>query len=45
MRHYTYAELQVTDRAWVRDYIAKVTPLVERHGGRYLARTSRVERF
>ncbi len=45
MRHYTYAELDVTDPGWVREYIAQVTPLVERHGGRYLARTSRVERF
>jgi uncharacterized protein (DUF1330 family) len=43
MKHYTVAELQVTDPAWVRDYLAEVTGMVERHGGRYLARTPRVE--
>lgn len=43
MKHYTVAELRVTDPAWVRDYLAEVTGMVERHGGRYLARTPRVE--
>ncbi len=43
MRHYAVAELDVTDPAWVRDYVAEVTPMVERHGGRYLARTAGVE--
>ena len=28
------AELEVTDQAWVRDYIAQITPVVERWGGR-----------
>ena len=45
MRCYAFAELDVTDPSWVRDYIANVTPLVERHGGRYLARTSQVEQI
>jgi uncharacterized protein (DUF1330 family) len=40
MKHYTVAELSVTDRGWARDYVADVTPMVERHGGRYLARTT-----
>ena len=43
MKHYTVAELEVTDPAWVSDYVAKVTPLVRAHGGRYLARTGRAE--
>jgi len=43
VKHYTVAELRVTDPAWVRDYLAEVTGMVERHGGRYLARTPRVE--
>jgi uncharacterized protein (DUF1330 family) len=43
MNYYAVAELEITDPAWVRDYVANVTPMVERHGGRYLARTPRVE--
>ena len=45
MKHYAVAELDITDPAWVRDYVAEVTPMVERRGGRYLARTPRVERI
>lgn len=44
MRYYAVAELDVEDPGWVRDYVAEVTPMVERRGGRYLARTARVER-
>ena len=43
MKYYAVAEIEVTDRSWVREYVADVTPLVERYGGRYLARTSNVE--
>ncbi len=43
MRYYVIAEMRVTDPAWVAEYVANVTPLIERRGGRYLARTSRVE--
>ncbi len=45
MRYYTVAELEITDPGWVRDYVADVTPMVERHGGRYLARTANFERI
>jgi uncharacterized protein (DUF1330 family) len=45
MKHYAVATIDVTDRAWVADYVAKVTPMVERHGGRYLARTTRFEQL
>ena len=45
MRYYAVAELEITDPAWVQAYVAEVTPMVERHGGRYLARTSRVEKL
>ncbi len=44
MKYYSVAELTVTDGAWVRDYVRDVTPMVERHGGRYLARTTAIER-
>jgi uncharacterized protein (DUF1330 family) len=45
VRYYAVAQLDVTDPAWVREYVAQVTPMVERRGGRYLARTARVERI
>lgn len=43
MKYYVIAEMRVTDPAWVADYVANVTPMIERRGGRYLARTSRAE--
>jgi uncharacterized protein (DUF1330 family) len=43
MKYYAVAELDITDPSWVSDYVAEVTPMVERHGGRYLARTGRIE--
>lgn len=44
MRYYAVAQMDITDPAWIRDYVANVTPMVERHGGRYLARTGQIER-
>jgi uncharacterized protein (DUF1330 family) len=45
MRYYAVAQIEVTDPAWVREYLAEVTAIVERRGGRYLARTPNVERI
>jgi uncharacterized protein (DUF1330 family) len=45
MKHYAVAELEITDPGWVRDYVAQVTPMVERRGGRYLSRTPNIERI
>jgi uncharacterized protein (DUF1330 family) len=45
MKHYAIAEIDVTDPEWTRAYVANVTGMVERRGGRYLARTTTVERF
>jgi uncharacterized protein (DUF1330 family) len=45
MKYYTVAELTVTDRGWAREYVASVTPMVERYGGRYLARTTAFEKL
>ncbi len=45
MKHYAVAQLDVTDPAWVQSYVSEVTPMVERRGGRYLARTATVERI
>jgi uncharacterized protein (DUF1330 family) len=43
MKHYTVAEIDITDPAWIADYVQHTTEIVERHGGRYLARTGRFE--
>jgi uncharacterized protein (DUF1330 family) len=43
VKHYVVAEMEITDPAWVRPYVAAVTGMVEAHGGRYLARTGAVE--
>ncbi len=42
MRYYTVAEIDVTETAWVREYVLGTSPLVEAAGGRYLARTGDV---
>lgn len=45
MKYYAVVEIEVTDRSWVPAYLENVTKLVEKHGGRYLARTSQVEKI
>lgn len=45
MKCYAVAELDVTDRSWVREYIHEVTRMVERRGGRYLARANDLQRL
>ncbi len=45
MKHYAVAELDITDPVWVPGYVDKVTAMVERRGGRYLARTPKIEQI
>jgi len=45
MKYYSVAEIAITDQSWVPAYVKNVTGLVEQHGGRYLARTSKIERL
>lgn len=45
MKFYSIGELDITDQAWVAAYVQNVTPMVERYGGRYLTRTSRIEQL
>ena len=45
MKYYVIAEMQVTDPGWVSAYVEKVTRLIEQRGGRYLARTSKIEKL
>jgi len=44
MKYYCVVELDITDQSWVQQYIQNVTRLVERSGGRYLARTPKIEK-
>jgi|SRR5580658_6953829 uncharacterized protein (DUF1330 family) len=43
MKHYCVGEIDITDPSWTREYVANVTGMVERRGGRYLARTNAIE--
>jgi uncharacterized protein (DUF1330 family) len=45
VKYYCVAELEIIDQSWVPEYVQNVTKLVERYGGKYLARTSNIERL
>ncbi len=45
MTVYLIADITVTEGSWIPDYAAQVHKLVERHGGRYLSRSGRVEQL
>lgn len=45
MKYYCVAEFDVTEQGWVPEYVREVTRLVESHGGRYLARTPKVDKL
>lgn len=45
MKCYAVAEIDITDPGWVPAYVENTTKLVERHGGRYLARTPKIDRI
>jgi|SRR6516162_4611427 uncharacterized protein (DUF1330 family) len=45
MKFYSVAEIEITDQSWVPEYVKNVTRLVEQRGGRYLVRTSKVEKI
>ena len=44
MKYYMIGEVETTDASWVPDYVQNVTGMVERFGGRYLARTPKAEK-
>ncbi len=45
MAAYVIGHLAISDPSWVEDYIPKVQAMVESHGGRYLARSTELERL
>jgi uncharacterized protein (DUF1330 family) len=44
VKYYMIGEVEMTDQSWVPDYVQNVTGMVERWGGRYLARTPKAEK-
>ncbi len=45
MTHYSVVSVTPTSDTWIPAYLEAVGPLVEKHGGRYLARTASHERL
>ena len=45
MKYYTVAELEIKDQSWIPEYLKNVTKMIEERGGRYLARTSKIEKI
>jgi uncharacterized protein (DUF1330 family) len=45
VKYYLIGEIELTDQTWVPDYVKNVTGMVERRGGRYLARTTKIEKI
>ncbi|MDW4498557.1 DUF1330 domain-containing protein [Sulfitobacter sp. D35] len=43
MSAYLIADIKVTDDGWIPEYAANVHKLVEKHGGRYLARSGNID--
>lgn len=43
MTVYLIAEIKVTNDGWVPEYATNVHKLVEKHGGRYLSRSGKIE--
>lgn len=45
MAYYASVSVAPTSEDWIPGYLAEVTPLVAKHGGKYLARTASHERL
>lgn len=43
MKHYIVVESNITDPSWISNYVEQVSPMVARHGGKYLARSQQAE--
>ena len=45
MQAYAIGLVQMRDPSWVEEYLAKLQPLLERHGGRCIVRTWQMEKL
>jgi uncharacterized protein (DUF1330 family) len=44
MTRYAYGEIILKKTNWVGEYVRKIKPFIEKHGGRVLSRTTRMEK-
>ena len=44
MKYYGAVQLRFENEDWLREYAENVTPILRRHGGKYLARTKTMEK-
>ncbi len=44
VKYYGAVQLRFDNEDWLREYAENVTPILRRHGGKYLARTRTMER-
>lgn len=44
LKFYAVAEIEITDPCWVEAYVSNVTGMVEKRGGRFLARTGQIDK-
>lgn len=45
MKYYSVAEINITSVRWIPAYVRNVTKMVEKNGGKYLARTGNMEKM
>lgn len=45
MKHFAVVELRMDSPDWIGEYNRVVEPLVEKHGGKYVCRTNKMERI
>jgi uncharacterized protein (DUF1330 family) len=44
MKYYAYGEITLKHTKWVKEYLANINPFIEKHGGRVLSRTTKMEK-
>ena len=45
MKYYAYGDITLKHREWVKEYLGSVNSFIERHGGRVLSRTTKMEKL
>lgn len=45
MKYYSVLEVTPTNQDWIKDYLPVANKLIEKHGGKYLARTAEHEQI
>ena len=44
MTYYAYGEITLKHTKWVKEYLASINAFIEKHGGRVLSRTTKMEK-